>query len=319
MIVLGIEGTAHTFGVGIITEKGKELANERDIYKPKEGWGIIPSDAARHHKKVSEEVISSALEKAGITLKEVDGIAISIGPGLPPCLLEGIKIAKKLAEESKKPLIGINHCIAHIEIAKLYGKMKDPLTVYVSGGNTQIIGYEAGRYRVFGETLDIGIGNAIDKFAREKGIGFPGGPKIEKLAKKGKEYIPLPYTVKGMDLVFSGVVTAALKKKAKIEDLCYSFQETIFSMLVEVTERALAHSEKKEVILTGGVAQNKRLQEMLKKMSEEHNAKFLVPKKEVCGDNGLMIAWAGVIALTEKKKLPEIDIKPRWRTDEVEW
>jgi len=314
MNYLGIESTAHTFGIGIITDKGKILANEKSMYKTQQGKGIIPTEAALHHKKQAPVILKKAIETANLNLKDIDKIAVAIGPGIPPTLWEGINFAKKIAIDLKKPLIGVNHCIAHIEIGKLTGKLKDPLTLYTSGGNTQITAKVKGKYRIFGETLDIGIGNAIDKFARKKGLEMPGGPKIEKLALKGKKFIELPYTIKGMDLAFSGIVTSASKKQAKLEDLSYSFQETIFAMLTEVTERALAHTEKKEVLLAGGVAQNKRLQEMIKKMSKEHKAKFHVPPAKLCGDNGTMIAWAGVI----KEKKEKIEAKPRWRTDEVD-
>jgi len=250
------------------------------------------------------------LDKANLTEKEIDLIAVAIGPGIPPCLWAGINFAKTL----NKKTIGVNHCIAHIEIGKLFGKMKDPLTVYVSGGNTQLIAHLGNKYRVLGETLDIGIGNAIDKFARGIGLEMPGGPKVEKLALKGTKYIQLPYTIKGMDLAFSGIVTSALNKKESKEDLCYSFQETIYSMMTEVTERALAHTEKKEVLLTGGVAQSKRLQKMMNEMTKVHNAKFYAPPAELCGDNGAMIAWTGLIFKNSNEK---VEAKPNWRTDEV--
>ncbi len=308
MIVLGVESTAHTIGIGIATDKGKILANEKEMYQSKKG-GIIPTEAALHHRKKAPLLLKKALSEARLKLEDIDKIAVAIGPGLPPTLWEGINFSKKL----KKPLVGVNHCIAHIEIGKKTGKLKDPLTVYASGGNTQITAKIGDKYRVFGETLDIGIGNAIDKFARNKGLQMPGGPKIEKLAEKGRKYIELPYTIKGMDLAFSGVVTSASKKETNLNDLAFSFQETIFSMLTEVSERALAHTEKKEILLVGGVAQNKRLQEMLKKMSREHKAKFHVPPSNLCGDNGAMIAWAGII----KKNKEEVIAKPRWRTDEA--
>ena len=309
MIFLGIESTAHTFGVGI-TNGQKILANERSIYSPKKG--IVPAEAAQHHRKNASTVFKRALEKANLNEDDVDCVAVATGPGLPPCLLAGLEFAREL----KKPLIPVNHCVAHIEIGRFETKAKDPLTIYVSGGNTQIIGLEGGVYRIFGETLDIGIGNAIDKFARSLGLSTPGGPKIEEIAKKGRAYIDLPYSIKGMDLVFSGLVTATEKKmnKVKKEDLVFSFQETIFSMLTEVTERALAHTKKKEVMLTGGVAQNKRLKEMLRIMAKDHNAKFFVASPQYCGDNGAMIAWTGFLSKETKRK---IDINARWRTDEV--
>ena len=313
MICLGIETTAHTFGIGIIDEKGKVYANERDMYKAPKGYGIIPADSAKHHTELAPAILERALNNAGLSLEDISLVSVSTGPGLPPCLLAGLKFAKTL----DKPLIGVNHCVAHIEIGKLFGKMEDPLNAYVSGGNTQIAGYENGKYRVYGETLDIGIGNAIDKFARGLGLDMPGGPKVEALALNGSKYYELPYSVKGMDLTFSGIVTAALKIKASKEDACYSFQETVYAMMTEVTERALAHTEKKELMMSGGVAQSKRLQKMMKDMCKEHETAFFVPEASVCGDNGLMIAWTGILA-KDRKKTP-LDISPRWRTDEVEW
>ncbi len=318
MISLGIESTAHTFGIGIISDKSV-LANARDIYTPVSG-GIHPSEAKAHHEKVKESVLEQALDEAGISLNEIDVISYSKGPGLPPCLKVGTEFAKSLAEQTGKPIIEVNHCIAHIEIGKMATGSKDPITLYVSGGNTQVIGYAAGRYRVFGETLDIAIGNAIDSFIRAAGKGHPGGPIMEKLAKSGK-YIELPYVVKGMDLSFSGILTAAKQKlgKEKLEDLCFSFQETAYSMLTEVTERAMAHTGKTELLLTGGVAASTRLQEMLKIMCEERGAKFFVVPRQLAGDNGAMIAYNGLIAFEcGQKPAKNIDFKQKWRTDEVD-
>ena len=234
---------------------------------------------------------------AKISLKEIDLISFSKGPGLGPGLRTTATAARSLALSINKPIIGVNHCIGHIEIGKLDTSAKDPVSLYVSGGNSQVIAYEYGRYRVFGETLDIAVGNSLDQFGRETGLGHPGGPVVEKLAKKG-DYIDLPYTVKGMDFSFSGLLSAAIRKYKKgfdIEDICYSFQETAFSMLVEVMERALSHTKKDEVLLCGGVAANKRLREMLNDMANDHFSKFYMPKMEYCGDNGAMIAWLGIL------------------------
>jgi len=224
--------------------------------------------------------------------------------------------------------VGVNHCLAHIEIGKLKTGVRDPVTLYVSGGNTIVSAFDSGRYRVFGETLDVALGNCLDVFAREAGllqsVGEPFGAVVEKLAAIGKKLIPLPYTVKGMDMSFSGLLTAAVnlhkKGKHKLEDLCYSLQETVFSMVTEVTERALAHTEKKEVLLTGGVAANKRLQSMIKAVAEEHDVQFSVMPTEFAVDNGAMIAWTGVLAYTHGIVTPieESFVKLRWRLDEVE-
>jgi N6-L-threonylcarbamoyladenine synthase/protein kinase Bud32 len=237
-------------------------------------------------------------------------------------------VARALASYLNIPLVGINHCIAHIEIGKLKTEAKDPITLYVSGGNTIVAAFDSGRYRVFGETLDIALGNCLDVFAREAGLrqsaGLPFGAVIEKLALKGKRLIPLPYTVKGMDVSLSGLLTAAVTLLKggdyRLEDLCYSLQETAFAMLTEVTERALAHTEKKEVLLTGGVAANKRLQSMINVIAEEHNARFCVVPSEFAVDNGAMVAWTGVLAYKHSIVTPieRSFVKLRWRLEEVD-
>src|SRR3989339_1380492 len=247
-MILGIECTAHTFGVAVVN-KGKVLSNVRDMFTTKSG-GIIPMEAAKHHREVAEEVYREALMNAVIDESEIDAIALSNAPGLAPCLLAGMEFAKRKAEQLKVPIVSVNHCIAHLEIARTAGA-KDPVLLYVSGANTQIIAYASGKYRIFGETLDIGIGNFIDKFARHTGLGFPGGPKLEQLAKHGRKYIELPYKVKGMDVSFSGMQTKLQQlydRGEKIEDLAFSMQETAFAMLVEAAERALAHTGKKELV-----------------------------------------------------------------------
>ena len=324
---LGIESTADDFSVGIASFEGEILANVMDAYMPEEG-GIHPREAAQHHSQVAAKVIAEAFEKAKIKPKDITVIAFSQGPGLGPCLRTGATAARALATYLKVPLVGVNHCVAHIEIGKLVTGAKDPVTLYVSGGNTIVAAYEAGRYRIFGETLDIAVGNCLDVFARNAGLkqkrGMVFGAMVEKLAERGEKLISLPYSVKGMDLSFSGLLTAAIQLlkggKHKLEDICYSLQETAFSMLTEVTERALAHTEKPEVLLTGGVAANKRLQQMLKTIAEEHNARFCVVPKEYALDNGAMIAWTGVLAYKHGLtiSIEESVVKRKWRLDEVD-
>jgi len=323
MICLGIESTAHTFGVGIITDKGKVLANVKDSYTTKSG-GIIPSHAAEHHIEVCDKVIKDALEKARITINDINLVAFSQSPGLGHTLRIGTVVARALSLANKKPIIGVNHCIAHLEIGRLLTKAKDPVLLYVSGANTQVIAYEGKKYRIFGETLDIGIGNFLDCVAREMGLGFPGGPKLYELALKGKKYVELPYVVKGMDVSFGGLLTN-IKHKIRSgnytnEDLAYSTQETVFAMMVEVSERALAHCNKNELLLGGGVACNKRLQEMAKKMCSERNAKCFILPNEFNVDNGLMIAWQGILEYCAGKRMRVEDtfIKPYERTDDVQ-
>lgn len=319
MLCLGIEGTAHTFGVGIVSES-EVLANEYDSYS---GVGIHPREAADHHAEVAGPVLRKALEKAQISVADIDLISFSQGPGLGPCLRIAATCARTLSLRLEKPVIGVNHCVAHVEVGRWTTDAEDPVTLYVSGGNTQIIAYAGGRYRVFGETLDIGIGNMRDMFAKEFGMEFPGGPKLDILASKSMNFIYLPYTVKGNDVAFSGVLSEAIKAVKsgyKLEDVAFSLQEVCFGMLVEATERAMAHTEKKELLLTGGVAAAPRLREMCQIMCEERDAQFFVPEFRLCADNGAMIAWEGLLEYMHGKRmdLEHTVVKQKWRTDEVE-
>jgi universal protein Kae1 len=318
MLSLGIESTAHTFSVGIVNESGKVLANVSKMYRPKKG-GIVPREAMTHHVEVSSEVLQDALKEANVKMEDVDMICFSAGPGLPPCLRVGAVFARTLSLRFNKPIVSVNHCVAHIEIAKQTTQFSDPIILYVSGGNTQVLGFTSGRYRTFGEAIDIPIGNCLDQFARVLGIPHPGGPEIEQLAKTGK-YIELPYVVKGMDVSFSGILTSCKDKfkhgKSK-SDLCFSLQETCFAMLAEVCERALAHTGKKQLVLTGGVAANSRLQQMLKIMCEERGADFSVVSKNLAGDCGAMIAWTGLLMHKKSFSLKETKINRYWRADDV--
>jgi len=316
MICLGIESTAHTFSVAIVSSKGTVLSEVRDMYKTIEG-GIIPIKAAMHHEDVKDRIIKEAIENS--KEKKIDLIAYSRGPGLAPCLNVGFKIAKKIAEDLKVPLIPVNHAVSHLTSGLLFTNAKDPVYIYVSGANTQITVLENKKYRILGETLDTGLGNALDKFGRGVGLGFPAGPVIENIAKIGK-YYKLPYTVKGMDLAFSGIVTKAINdfrnKKASREDLCFSMQEILFSMLTEVSERALAHTRKNELLLIGGVAANKRLVEMLNIMCKERDARFYYVPLHYSGDQAAMIAWQGILEFNKTKT--KLDIYPYERLDQIE-
>ncbi len=258
MICIGIEGTAEKTGVGIVDSSGEILASQGNSLIPVSG-GIHPREAAEHHANTIVPLIKNVLLESNLHMDDIDLVAFSQGPGLGPALRTVATAARSLSLSLNIPIVGVNHCIGHVEIGRLTTGAQDPVTLYVSGGNSQIIAFDGGRYRVFGETLDIALGNCLDQFARSVNLGHPGGPLIEELANKSNKYIKLPYTVKGMDLSFSGLLTAALRKYEvgeSLEDVCYSLQETAFSMVVEVTERALAHAKKREVMLCGGVAAN---------------------------------------------------------------
>jgi N6-L-threonylcarbamoyladenine synthase/protein kinase Bud32 len=322
LICIGIEGTAEKTGVGIVDSEGNILASRGKPLIPESG-GIHPREAAEHHASAIVPLIKDALKEAKLDIDDIELVAFSRGPGLGPALRTTATAARSLALSLNVPIIGVNHCIGHVEIGRLTTGAEDPVSLYVSGGNTQVIAYESERYRVFGETLDIAIGNCLDQFAREVGLGHPGGPKVEELAGKANEYIKLPYAVKGMDLSFSGLLTAALRKYgsgAPLNDVCYSLQETAFSMLVEVTERALAHTKKQEVMLCGGVAANSRLREMISIMADEHFAEFYMPPMKYCGDNGAMIAWMGQLMYKHglTQEIEDTTVIQKYRTDQVD-
>jgi len=253
MLCLACESTAHTMGWAVVDDKCNILSNEKNVYTTKKG-GLIPRELAEHHYKCVSEVLKRALEKAKVSMKDINLIAFSQGPGIGNSLRVGAIAARQISLMNNIPLIGVNHCVSHVEIGRKLCKAKDPILLYASGANTQIIAFENSYYRVFGETLDTGIGNFLDTFGRKLGMGFPAGPILDEIYFKGKELIDLPYTVKGMDLAFSGLLTASVNKigKVKKEDLIYSALHNAFAMLTEVTERALAHTEKNEVILGGG-------------------------------------------------------------------
>ena len=320
MKTIGIECTAHTFGVSVVDDEFKILSDVRYQYTNQEK-GIIPNEAAEYIKSIREKALDESLKEANVELKDIDFISISQGPGLPLSLYAGLNFAKELAVKNKIPLIGVNHLVGHLEIGKVLTEVKDPVFILATGANTQIIAFEGEQYRVFGECLSIGLGNALDKFGRGIGLGFPAGPKIEELAKKG-EYVELPYVVKGMDVEFSGIITKVgqlYEKGVKKEDLCYSLQETCFAMLTEVSERAMAHTGKKELLLIGGVAANKRLISMLETMCEGRNCKFDVVPMKYSGDCGAQIAVQGILEYKNEKfdedKIKEMDIKSGWRVN----
>jgi len=322
MICIGLEGTAEKTGVGIVDSSGEILASVGKSLIPESG-GIHPREAAEHHANNIVPLIKEALVESGLELKDIDLVAFSRGPGLGPALRTVATAARSLSLSLKVHIMGVNHCIGHVEIGRLTTGAVDPLTLYVSGGNSQIIAYDRGRYRVFGETLDIALGNCLDQFARQVNLGHPGGPRVEELALKSQNYLKLPYTVKGMDLSFSGLLTAAIRKYEAgepLEDVCYSLQETAFAMVTEITERALAHSKKREVMLCGGVAANSRLREMISIMTEEHYADFYQPPIKYCADNGAMIAWMGQLMFQygSVQKMEDTTVIQRYRTDQVD-
>ena len=324
MLCLGVESTAHTFGCSIVDSKGRVLSDERGVYKAPEGSGIHPREASRHHIEASSFVFQQSLQSAGVTMKDVDVVGYSAGPGLGPCLRVGAVVARTVAGFYKKPLVPVNHALGHLELGAVLTGASDPLVLLVSGGHTMILAFSHGRWRVFGETLDLTVGQLLDQFGRALGFASPCGGRIEQLAvQSAGRYMQLPYVVKGNDVSFSGLLTAATKLagNTKTADACYSLQETAFAMLAEVVERALSFTGKKEMMIVGGVAANKRLAEMLEAACSRQGAKLFVCPLKFAGDNGAQIAWTAIQEYQSTKKHIKIEesfVQQSWRLDTVD-
>ena len=324
MNCLGIESTAHTFSCAIIQKKrksGKIMSDIRKIYLPPDGQGIHPREASRHHIENSSKVLSQCFDEAKMKVTDIDMIAYAGGPGLGPCLRVGAVVARSLASYYKIPIYPVNHAIGHLDLGKLLTGAKNPLVLLVSGGHTMLLAFVSGRWRVFGETLDITLGQLLDQFGRSLGFASPCGRKIEDLATKSSTYISLPYTVKGNDVSFSGLLSATKNITSQgIESACFSLQETAFAMIAEATERALSFTDKKELMIVGGVAANKRLASMLTNVCRRQNAKFFVVPLNYAGDCGSQIAWTGILESQVKKSasIKDTFVRQSWRLDTVD-
>jgi N6-L-threonylcarbamoyladenine synthase len=362
MIAIGLEGSANKIGIGVIKHPGPNeppviLSNLRHTYISPPGEGFLPKDTALHHRAWVVRLIKQAVRQAGVKIEDIDCICYTKGPGMGAPLQSVALAARTISLLWGKPIVGVNHCVGResafqrcnsranintdIEMGRAITHADNPVVLYVSGGNTQVIAYSAQRYRIFGETLDIAIGNCIDRFARTLMIPnnpFPGY-NVEQLAKKGSNLVDLPYGVKGMDASFSGILAAAdllakgldeslpHEKRLKTEDgtlvtredMCFSLQETIFAMLVEITERAMAHVGSQQVLVVGGVGSNERLQQMMGMMARDRGGSVFATDERFCIDNGIMIAHAGLLeyATGITTSLEDTTCTQRFRTDEV--
>lgn len=298
----------------------------RKTYITPSGTGFLPRETAWHHQNHVVALVRTALNEAQIDPTAIDCIAYTKGPGMGGPLTSCAICARMLSLLWKRPLVAVNHCVAHIEMGRALTRCSDPVVLYVSGGNTQVIAYSDRRYRIFGETIDIAIGNCLDRFARKINLSNDPSPgyNIEQMALKGTNYIELPYIVKGMDVSFSGILTYIEKLvdegQVTPEDLCYSLQETIFAMLVETTERALAHTGATHVLIVGGVGCNRRLQSMMQCMVDARGAQLCAMDYRYCIDNGAMVAQAGLFAYQMNCTTPleEASCTQRYRTDAME-
>ncbi|HDI02240.1 MAG TPA: N(6)-L-threonylcarbamoyladenine synthase Kae1 [Ignisphaera sp.] len=328
-MILGIESTAHTFGIGIVRDNNENfiLADERAQYIPEKG-GIHPREASRYLAEKAPYVIARAFENSGISVSSISAIAVALGPGLGPCLRVGATIARAMASYLSKPLVPVNHAVAHIEIGIKLTNARDPVIVYLSGGNTAVLAFVNKRYRVFGETLDIALGNLLDTFARETGLGPPyvvnGVHVVDRCASKGRKILlDLPYVVKGQDVAFSGLLTAALrayKRGIELEDICLTLREIAYNSIIEIASRCLTQTKKREVMVVGGVAASPILREKLEAMAKFYGVYLKIVPPKYAVDNGVMIAWTGLLAFRTGVTIPieKALIRQRWRVDEVE-
>ncbi|MDG6991049.1 MAG: N(6)-L-threonylcarbamoyladenine synthase Kae1 [Nitrososphaerota archaeon] len=320
---LGVESTAHTFSVSVVSSDGEILSNTKSVYTPPEGSGIHPLEASRSHLVSAPSVLSRAIDASGVRTEDIAAVAYAKGPGLGPCLRVGAVVARTLASSLRVPLVPVNHAVGHIELGCLLTGAKDPVVLLVSGGHTMIIAFAGGRWRILGETLDLTLGQLLDQFGRHHGLASPCGRAVEEAASKSSTYVRLPYAVKGNDVSFSGLLTASkqlLDGGESFSDISYSIQETAFAMVTEVTERALAFTGKAEVMIVGGVAANKRLSLMMSTMSERHSARLTAAPLEYSGDCGAQIAWTGWLAFKSGMSVPVEDsaVTQSWRLDSVD-
>ncbi len=321
--VLGVESTAHTFSVSVVSSEGEILSNAKNVYIPPQGAGIHPLEAAQSHLRAAPRVLEESLAESHVERDSISAVAYSMGPGLGPCLRVGAVTARTIAASLQVPLVPVNHAVGHIELGCLVTGAKDPVVLLVSGGHTMVIAHSGLRWRVLGETLDLTLGQLLDQFGRHAGLSSPCGRAVESAAADSSTYLKLPYSVKGNDVSFSGLLTTAknmLDSGESFADVSYSIQETAFAMVAEVCDRALAFSGREEVLVVGGVAANRRLGKMLATMAERHSAQALLTPLEYSGDCGAQIAWTGWLAHGQGVaiQISDASVRQSWRLDTVD-
>ena len=321
--VIGIESTAHTFSVSVVSGAGRILSNQKNVYAPDKGSGIHPLEASRSHAENAPSVIRRALDESGLGWNDISAVCYSKGPGLGPCLRVGAVAARTIAARMGLPLVPVNHAVGHIELGCLLTGLRDPVVLLVSGGHTMVVSHSSGRWRILGETLDLTLGQLFDQFGRHSGLSSPCGPVVESEARKSSKYLPLPYVVKGNDVSFSGMLTAAksmVDDGAAFADVAFSIQETAFAMMTEVTERAVAFTGKREAMIVGGVAANVRLSRMMTTMARRRGVVVKGVPPGFSGDCGAQIAWTGYLGFKEGEvvDLKSSEVRQSWRLDTVD-
>ena len=322
--IFAIETSCDETSASIVKYGCDEIAtiilSQIDIHK--KFGGVVPEIASRNHTKAITIVFEECLKKANMTMNDIDAIAVTYGPGLNGALLIGIEAAKALSFATKKPLIKVNHMAGHIYANKFIGTFKFPLlALVVSGGHTELIYMDKEySFKKIGCTLDDSIGEAYDKVARVIGISYPGGPLMDKLAKKGKHTynLPVPKDDKSYDFSFSGIKSAIINlvhnekqrgNDINKEDLAASFQETVVGILVKKTKRAIKEYNVKQLLVAGGVSANSALRDALEKLCDELNVELLKPEIRYCTDNAAMIGAAAYYAY-KKGDIADFSLNP---------
>ena len=313
---LGIESSCDETSVAIVKNGREILSNIIDTQIPihEKYGGVVPEIASRNHIEAISRVTKKALEEANISFEQIDAITPTYGPGLVGALLVGLSYAKALSFAINKPLVGVNHIQGHIAANYITYKELEPpfLCMMMSGGNTQIIQVkDYTEFEVLGKTRDDAIGEAFDKVARVVGLGYPGGPKVDKLAQEGEPIIDLPKThFENMDFSFSGIKTAVINlhhKNPEINkaNLCASFEKTVTEILLENVNRAIKQTGIKTIALAGGVSANSYIRKAfltLQQDDKEKKIKIYMPDLKLCTDNAAMIASAGYYNYIQGKR-----------------
>lgn len=304
VIILGIESSCDETSVSVVKNGREVLSNviNTQISIHELYGGVVPEIASRNHVENISPVMKEALKEANIKMDDIDAVACTYGPGLVGALLVGISYAKALSYAANKPLIGVNHIQGHIAANYItYKDLKPPfLTLLISGGNTQfVLVKDYTEFEILGKTKDDAVGEAFDKIARVIGLGYPGGPKMDKLAKEGTPNIELPKVhVEGLNFSFSGLKTAIINlhhKNPNINkaDLAASFEKDVAEILLKNTKMAVKETKINKIALAGGVSANSYIRKAFKELEEKENIQVYYPELKLCTDNAAMIASAG--------------------------
>jgi len=306
MLILGIETSCDETAASVVKDGVNILSNviSSSLSRHKKFGGVVPEIATRHHAENIDKVVSGSLHKAGIGIEEIDAVAVTDGPGLVGALLTGISCAKAISYSLKKPLIAVNHLKAHVYSAIMVKNApRFPFVgLVISGGHTRLYLVEGfNEFELLGDTVDDAIGEAYDKVSKILGLGYPGGPVIDALAKKGNPNA-IKFTCKAvngtLDFSFSGIKTAVLyyvqgQGKTKKEDICASFQEAVLKVIVENSIKALEKYKIKSFVVGGGVSANSRFREMMQREARYRDFELYFPPLELCSDNASMVAGLG--------------------------